>query len=105
MRPGGRVRWRGRWYRLVDGPMPARDYEQYGSVSDRAMLRVKPAYDGRMDGMRGMFYTYGTHHEASKNHVYLHSIPSEPWPGTTCVGGVFVWNTFRAEELGLADRS
>ena len=87
IRPGGRVRWCGRWYAL--------DTSREGT----------PKYDGRMDGMRGLFYTYGDLHEASKDHVYLHSVPSEPWPGPACVDGFFVWETFALADSGAPHAS
>lgn len=84
----------GRWYRLVDGPVPRAGYEALGlAIASRGPL---PKYDGSMDGRVGLFYTYGDHHERSRNHVWLHSVDDE-YPGPACVGGVFVWETFALE--------
>lgn len=97
IREGGRVFWEGRWFRLVDGDLSLDAYRQL-SLTDRAQNANKPKYDGRMDGVRGLFYNYGRHHELSRNHVWLHSIvPDQPWPGPSCVDGVFHWETFALE--------
>lgn len=100
IRPGGRVRWLGRDFVLEDGPIPRDEYERADRDAQRQGPR--PRYDGTMDGMLGLFYTYGSHHEASKDHVYLHSIVGAPWPGPECVAGYFVWDTF-ALRLGGAE--
>lgn len=96
IRPGCRVRWCGAWYRLVDGEMTLSEHERM-SHDERAHCGRKPRYDGRMDGMVGLFYDYGPGHDPEKRHVWLHSIIGEPWPGPSCINGVFAWETFERE--------
>lgn len=93
IRPGGRVRWLGRWFALESGSVPVAQYAAL-PLEEKAKHENSPAYDGRMDGRVGLFYTYGNHHEGSKTHIYLHNVENE-WPGPSCVGGVFHWETFR----------
>lgn len=104
IRPGARVRWCGRWFRLDDRPanVSVSEYEKL-SPKERGRPEAdpdckRPAYDGRLDGLKGLFFTYGQHHERSKNHVWLHSIVGVEWPGPACVGGYFVWDTFKLED-------
>lgn len=104
IRPGGEVVWMGRRYRLDDSPADvsvaeysAIPFERRGRLEEDGTKHC-PRYDGSMDGALGLFYTYGDHHEGSKTHIYLHSIPSDPWPGRQCVAGVFVWDTFAMVE-------
>lgn len=98
IRPGGRVKWMGRQYVLEDGQMPVEEYiRRFGhrSIRERQPMHDdRPKYDGRMDGMKALLYTYGNHHEGSKTHVYLHSIEGAEWPGPNCVAGYFVWDSF-----------
>lgn len=100
IRPGGVVVWLGRKYKLDDSPADLSVEEFSRLPMDERCSNFRPEekhcprYDGSMDGSKGLFYTYGDHHEASKTHVYLHSIPVDPWPGRQCVAGVFVWTDF-----------
>ena len=95
IRPGGRVLFRRRWFRLEDGPLSVAEYAAL--PHEKKQRGNRPMYDGRMDGLRGLFYTYGNHHEGSRDHVYLHSIVGAEWPGPACVEGYFVWETFGLE--------
>jgi hypothetical protein len=95
IRPDGRVRWLGRWFKVEDGTLSV---EEYSTLPRQGRTYAnRPRYDGRMDGARGLFYTYGDHHAGSRDHVYLHSIVGAEWPGPSCVDGFFVWETFALE--------
>lgn len=97
---GGRVKWLGRWYQVEDGTLSVSEYEaRFGlrAGNRQPMHSDCPRYDGRMDGKLGLFYTYGRHHAASLDHVYFHSMADREWPGPNCIGGYFVWESFRLE--------
>lgn len=94
IQPGGRVRWRGRWFRLHDGPTALEEYKHI-AFKDRSVA-PRPRYDGRMDGLRGLFYAYSDDYAWAKDSIHLHHIIGEEWPGPHCVAGVFVWDTFVA---------
>lgn len=96
IRPGGRVLWLGRYFVPEDGELPVSDFEAL-PAEDRVKWENQAKYDGRLDGLKALFYTYGDHHEASKNHIYLYSVGDE-WPGPSCIRGVFCWETWRLEE-------
>lgn len=95
VRPGGRVRWLGRWFVPEDGALSEAEFLRL--PMDQRVRAGGLKYDGRIDGKRALFYTYGNLHEASKTHIYLHSVGDE-WPGLSCIGGVFCWETFCLDE-------
>lgn len=99
IRKDARVLWRRAWYRLVDGPTPLDEYAKVTLVP-RSHSPL-PRYDGRLDGLRGLFYTYGDistkGNTALEGRIWLHSIVGAEWPGPACVNGVFCWETFAKE--------
>jgi len=53
-------------------------------------------YDGRLDGKRALFYTYGNYASLTDS-IFLHSFGDE-WPGPNCINGYFVWHRWREYE-------
>lgn len=78
----GTVRFSGRRYRVAVRQQP--DLNGF----------VEPAYDGRLDGRRALFYSYGPTFPSLADRVFLHSFGDE-WPGPNCVDGYFVWTDWR----------
>ena len=78
--------------------MPIEEYQRIFDRTERTrqpMHADAPKYDGRMDGMKAHFYTYGDHHEGSKTHIYFHSVDGvDWWPGPNCIAGYFVWDSY-----------
>lgn len=105
IRPGGRVKWHGRWYVLDDSPanVSPEEYEAMPQRHSARSMDLCPRYDGRMDGRRGLFYDYGPDPYGNGSEgpltqaVWLHNVDDE-WPGPACVGGMFVWERFSLAE-------
>lgn len=82
----GKIRWLGDYYAPApDTPSPC---DQPGFVA-------LGEYAGQLDGLRGVFYTYGNieHFPALKDKVFLHSFNDE-WPGPNCIDGYIRWETW-----------
>lgn len=92
IRKGGRVKFAGHWYRVA----PTQRHALASYASD-------PPYDGRLDGKRAVFYSYGPSAPALLDSIFLHSFPNPEaedgieWPGPNCVDGVFRWEHWRQE--------
>ena len=57
----------------------------------------EPPYDGRLDGLRGLFYSHGESFPHLINNIYLHSFGYE-YPGPNCIDGHFVWEKWEVVE-------
>ena len=81
----GKIKWLGRTFEVV--PVQR---ERVDGITGR-QYESDPPYDGRLDGLRALFYTYGGGWHADK--VFLHSFGSgeDDWPGPNCIDGYFVW--------------
>lgn len=80
--------------------MSVDEFERTFGGTDRTRQPYRkddPKYDGRMDGMKACFHTYGDHHERSKTHIYLHSVEGAEWPGPNCIASYFVWESYAVE--------
>jgi hypothetical protein len=110
IRPGGRIRWCGSDYRVTarDGAVAIGSTEYETHKTDQrgwphGLTGVDVLYDGRLDGMCGLFYTYGDY-AALADSVFLHSIRGYEGAmlgGPECVDGVFRFHRWiRIEEVG-----
>lgn len=76
----GTIRWCHDTYKVA--PIQ-RDFPDRGPE-----WQSEPEYDGRLDGLRALFYTYRTGIHEGK--VFLHSFGGD-WPGPNCIDGYFHW--------------
>ncbi len=81
----GRIKWLGADYRVA--PVQ-RSHPEYGPD-----WQSDPEYDGRLDGLRALFYTYppGTHDGTVFLHSFGPTYGDDEWPSPNCIDGYFVW--------------
>ena len=97
IRPGGRIKWCGEWWRLEPNHQRRPrvvTVAEYAELTSSVRPWTSVEYDGRLDGRVGLFYRYPD--SAGLPGVYLHSMVGEPF-GAECVEGVFCWTIWLRE--------
>lgn len=95
----GRIRWMGEDYE-VDDRGATKTVEDVAKLPFAEQTRHHVKYDGRLEGERMLFYTYGTRAREQSAFVDAHVFlwGNEDWPGPHCVDGIFRFGEWRRVE-------